>query len=74
MIPVIGFFVSRSVKDQERGYYVPVREIRATREFDYVSVPLSVPKSCYGNQEVFSDWKPKVRREMSLSSDRKLHL
>lgn len=74
MIPVIGFFVSRSVKDQEKGYHVPVRDMRTTQELGYVAVPRSVPKSCYGNQEVFSDLKPKPRKEMGLPSDRKLHL
>lgn len=64
MIPIIGFFVSKSVKKEK---------ISAPSNHLYKSEP-STHIHYYSNQEKYSDLKPKVRKEEEIPCDRILHI
>lgn len=64
MIPIIGFFVSESLKEKE--IILSPSNLHENKS--------SIPAHYWGNQEQYSDLEPKVRKEVELPCDRILHI
>lgn len=66
MIPIVGFFVSKSIPREKQYNYMLPDEPHKNES--------SVPKYYWGNQEKYSLYEPKMHKEEELPCDRRLHL